>query len=58
LPKLPAVWAKKSIKALKTFGFKVYRQAGGHIHHGSEARNPVATAPNHPELQRAPLVIG
>jgi len=56
LPKLPAISAKKVIKALETFGFKVYRQTGSHIHLWNEERNLVVTVPNHPELAKGTLI--
>jgi predicted RNA binding protein YcfA (HicA-like mRNA interferase family) len=56
LPRLPAISAKKVIKALETLGFKVYRQTGSHIHLWNEERNLVVTVPNHPELAKGTLI--
>ncbi len=56
MPKLPATWAKKVIKALEKLGFKVYRQTGSHIHLWNEERNLVVTVPNHPELAKGTLI--
>lgn len=56
MPRLPAISAKKVIKALDTLGFKVYRQIGSHIHLWNEERNLVVTVPNHPELAKGTLI--
>ena len=56
MPRLPAISAKKVIKALDTLGFKVYRQTGSHIHLWNEERNLVVTVPNHPELAKGTLI--
>ncbi len=56
MPKLPAISAKKVIKALEKLVFKVYRQTGSHIHLWNEERNLVVTVPNHPELAKGTLI--
>lgn len=56
MPRLPVVSAEEAIKALGHFGFKVYRQAGSHIHLWNEERNLVVTVPNHPELAKGTLI--
>lgn len=56
MPKLPAISAKKVIKALEKLGFKIYRQTGSHIHLWNEERNLVVTVPNHTELAKGTLI--
>ena len=56
MPRLPAISAKKVIKALEKHGFKVYRQTGSHIHLWNEVRNLVVTVPNHQELAKGTLI--
>ena len=56
MPKLPAVSAKQTIKALDHLGFQVYRQTGSHIHLWNEEKNLVVTVPNHPELAKGTLI--
>ena len=56
MPRLPAISAKKVIKALETLDFKVYRQTGSHIHLWNEERNLVVTVPNHSELAKGTLI--
>ena len=56
MPRLPAISAKKAIKALERFGNKFYRQTGSHIHLWNEERNLVVTVPNHPERAKGTLI--
>ena len=37
MPKLPAISAKATIKALEHFGFKIYRQTGSQIRHWNDS---------------------
>jgi predicted RNA binding protein YcfA (HicA-like mRNA interferase family) len=55
LSKLPVPPAKKVIKALERFGFKIHRQSGSHIHMWNAERSLLVTVPNHPELARGTL---
>jgi predicted RNA binding protein YcfA (HicA-like mRNA interferase family) len=56
LPKLPVLSAKKVVKVLGKFGFKVYSQTGSHIHLWNEERNLLVTVPNHSELAKGTLI--
>lgn len=56
MPKLPVLSANDVIKALRKFGFQVYRQTGSHVHLWNEERKLLVTVPNHPELAKGTLI--
>ena len=55
MSKLPILPARKVIRILDKFGFKVHRQTGSHIHLYHPDRRLLVTVPNHPELARGTL---
>ena len=56
MSKLPFLSAKDAIRILGTFGFKVHRQTGSHIHLWNENLRLLVTVPNHKELAKGTLI--
>jgi len=56
MSKLPVQSAKDVIRILDTFGFKVHRQTGSHLHLWNENLKLLVTVPNHKELAKGTLI--
>ena len=55
MKKLLPVSARRVLKLLNGFGFRIIRQSGSHIHLIGRDNRTFVTVPNHPEISKKTL---
>jgi len=56
MQKLPPASAREVLRALNSFGFRIIRQSGSHIHLIGKDGKTLVTVPNHPEISKKTLL--